>query len=93
MNALAVALALCLPPTITAQSVLLTGGDILDVEQGRILSDHSVLIVDGRIRTITDESQEPPPGTDIINLQGQTLTPAGSRSCSPASSRESKVAW
>lgn len=75
MNALAVALALCLPATVATQSVLLTGGNILDVEQGRVLSDHSVLIVDGRIRTITDEGQEPPPGTNIIDLQGQTLLP------------------
>ena len=60
----------------SAQSVLLSGGNVLDVTSGRILQDRDVLVTDGRIVAIDRSGQiDLPEGSEVIDMDGATLLP------------------
>ena len=60
----------------SAQSILLSGGDVLDVTSGRILQDRDVLVTDGRIVAIDRSGQiDLPEGSEVIDMDGATLLP------------------
>jgi imidazolonepropionase-like amidohydrolase len=55
--------------------VLLRNANVLDVVDGRILTDRSVLIRDGRIAEIGGPSAPTPATAHVIDLRGLTLMP------------------
>lgn len=60
----------------SAQSILLSGGNVLDVTSGRILQDRDVLVTDGRIVAIDRSGQiDLPEGSEVIDMDGATLLP------------------
>lgn len=63
-------------PLQAAEVVYVRAGQLLDVERGRLLSDHAVLVRDGRIASIGPAATlPPPPGADIRDLSGYTVLP------------------
>ncbi len=63
-------------PAALAERILLQGGDVLDVRDGRILSSTDVLVEDGRIVGIDgDLSGDVTADDTIIDMTGATLLP------------------
>ncbi len=81
--ALAAALLLCWPgtpsPVAGAQDLVLSGAHIVDVETGEVHRNRTVVIRDGRIRTVEPagggDGREAGPGVERIDLGGRYLAP------------------
>ncbi|HJR36159.1 MAG TPA: amidohydrolase family protein [Gemmatimonadales bacterium] len=57
-------------------AVALTHANVLDVEQGRILSDHTVLTLGGRIVSVSPSGPARwPAGTQVVNIAGRFVIP------------------
>ncbi len=67
-------IALC-PATAMAQDLVLTNASVVDVTDGSVLRGATVVVVDGRIRTISEEAVTPPAGAEVIDLMGRFLAP------------------
>lgn len=59
-----------------AETIVLRGGDVLDVRSGRVLSGHDIVVVDGRITGIgEDVGTTAGEGAQVIDMTGATLLP------------------
>ena len=59
-----------------AQSMVIKGANIWDGTNGEIISNHLVVVDDGRIAQISPTSStELPKGIEVLDLQGHTLMP------------------
>lgn len=67
-------IALC-PATAMAQDLVLTNASVVDVTDGSVLRGATVVVVDGRIRTISEGAVTPPAGAEVIDLMGRFLAP------------------
>lgn len=59
----------------SAESTLLTGGHVFDVERGVMLKDHDILVEDGRIKAVGRAGTLGASGTAKIDMQGAFLLP------------------
>ena len=57
------------------ETALLRNANVLDVAEGRILADRSILIRDGRIAEIDGPKAAAPADARVIDLRGLTLMP------------------
>ncbi len=70
------ALALLLTSTLAcAETVLIRAGKLVDVVEGRVLSDQLVRIEDGRIVSVGNFPAQPPVGAQIIDWSAYTVLP------------------
>ncbi|MDH3731979.1 MAG: amidohydrolase family protein [Gemmatimonadota bacterium] len=60
---------------LAAQDLVLTNANVVDVAAGTILEGATVVVSDGRIRTIASGDLELPPGTEVVDLMGRFLAP------------------
>lgn len=58
-----------------AESTLLTGGHVFDVERGVMLKDHDILVEDGRIKAVGRKGTLGAAGAARIEMQGAYLLP------------------
>lgn len=58
-----------------AESTLLTGGHVFDVERGVMLKDHDILVEDGRIKAVGRTGTLGASGAAKIEMQGAYLLP------------------
>lgn len=59
----------------SAETTLLTGGHVLDVERGVILKDHDILVEDGRIKAVGRAGSLGASGAARIDMGGAYLLP------------------
>ncbi len=70
------ALAVLLTSTLAcAETVLVRAGKLVDVVEGRVLSDQLVRIEDGRIVSVGSFPTQPPAGAQIIDWSAYTVLP------------------
>lgn len=63
-------------PVALGQQVLLSGGNLIDVETGRLLKNHDILVENGRIKAIGRSGSLGAAGdAAIIDMTGATLLP------------------
>jgi len=58
-----------------ADTTLLTGGHVVDVERGTVLKDHDILIEDGRIRAVGRKGTLGASGAAKVEMKGAFLLP------------------
>ncbi|MFN7164427.1 MAG: amidohydrolase family protein [Hyphomonas sp.] len=58
-----------------AETTLLTGGHVLDVERGTVLKDHDILVEDGRIKAVGRAGTLGASGAARIEMKGAFLLP------------------
>ena len=70
------ALTMLLTSTLAyAETVLVRAGKLVDVVEGRVLSDQLVRIEDGRIASVGNFPAQPPAGAQIIDWSAYTVLP------------------
>lgn len=76
LRTLVSAAALCgLALSASAETQLLTGGHVFDVERGVMLKDHDILVEDGRIKAVGRKGTLGASGAARIEMQGAYLLP------------------
>jgi len=65
----------CLAQTAAAETVLLSGGHVVDVERGVVMRDHDLLIEDGKIKAVGRAGTLGASGATKIEMQGAWLLP------------------
>ncbi len=58
-----------------AETTLLTGGHVLDVERGTVLKDHDILVEDGRIKAVGRKGTLGASGAARVDMKGAFLLP------------------
>ena len=66
--------ALGLSAPAQAETIYLRAGQLVDTEQGKVLPDRLIRIVDGRVVAVTPYAP-PPPGTAVIDWSAYTVLP------------------
>ncbi|MBU4569629.1 MAG: amidohydrolase family protein, partial [Alphaproteobacteria bacterium] len=72
---LAAASLFALSAAASAETLLLAGGHIVDVERGVVMKDHDVLVEDGRIKAVGRAGTLGAPGAARIDMAGAWLLP------------------
>ena len=76
LRSLGVVLLLSIGPVgLAAQDLVFTNANVVDVEAGVILESMTVVVSDGRIRTVTAGEVDPPAGAEVVDLMGRYLAP------------------
>ena len=64
------------PFQAVAQNMVIKGATILDVATGSMITNHVVIVKDGRIEEVSPaRSADIPKGIEVVDLQGHTLLP------------------
>lgn len=66
---------LALSAAAAAETTLLSGGHVIDVERGTVMKDHDILIEDGRIRAVGRTGTLGASGAARIDMKGAFLLP------------------
>ena len=66
---------LALSAAATAETTLLSGGHVIDVERGTVMKDHDILIEDGRIKAVGRAGTLGASGVPRIEMKGAFLLP------------------
>ena len=59
----------------SAETLLLTGGHVLDVERGVVMKDHDILVEDGKIKAVGRAGSLGASGAERIDMHGAYLLP------------------
>lgn len=59
----------------SAESTLLAGGHVIDVERGTVMKDHDILVEDGRIKAVGRAGTLGASGAETIEMDGAFLLP------------------
>jgi len=62
-------------PATAAETVALHCGQLFEARSGRVLGEHTILVEDGRIRSVQPGRAAPPEGARTIGLDGHTCLP------------------
>lgn len=66
---------LALSAAACAETTLLTGGHVLDVERGTVMKDHDILVEDGRIKAVGRKGTLGASGAAKVDMKGAFLLP------------------
>jgi len=72
---LSLALFACTAPALAADPVALHCERMFDARAGRVLGEHTIVVEDGRIRSVLPGRAKLPDGTRSIDLSGRTCLP------------------
>lgn len=64
-----------IPSVVAAQNVVLTNANVVNVRDGSIVEDATVVVVDGRIRTVSSGQTDLPDGAEVIDVMGRFVAP------------------
>jgi imidazolonepropionase-like amidohydrolase len=66
---------LALSAAASAETTLLTGGHVIDVERGTVMKDHDILVEDGAIKAIGRKGTLGASGAEKVDMKGAFLLP------------------